>query len=90
MSNAKRDENRITTLTTVLNTDGTTIQNVCSLASIHSLCVNDGTTGTDFGIKNAPHDENHVPVAMAISSVDGVTPVTLYSDNLLKLLIQST
>ena len=26
----------------------------------------------------APRDENHVPVLMGVSSVDGVTPVPIY------------
>jgi hypothetical protein len=87
---AKRDENRITTLIAALNTDGKTTQVVCADPVNHSLCVDDNITGSDFGIKNASRDENRITVAMAVSSSDGKTPVTLYADNLYKLLIQST
>lgn len=88
--NAKRDENRVATLLTVLNTDGTTIQPVCVNMVNNRLCVDDATTGSDYSILNAPRDENRVAVAMAVSSEDGITPVELYSDNLYNLLVQST
>lgn len=86
---AKRDENRITTLTAALNTDGKTVNLVCADSTKHTLCVDDNTTGDDFSVSEAPRDENRIPVAMAVSSVDGVTPVELYSNDLLKLLINS-
>jgi len=87
---AKRDENRITTILATLNTDGVTPNLVYVDPTNHSLCVDNGTTGSDFGTKNAPRDGNRKTVMMAVSSSDGVTPVELYSDNLYNLLIQST
>lgn len=61
------------------NVDGTAIVPVV-VASIHALGVSDGTTGTDNGRPAAARDENFVPVLMAVSSVDGVTPVEVYAD----------
>ncbi len=40
---------------------------------------------------NAHFDENHVPTLLAVSSVDGVTPVTVYADpSTHRLLVDST
>lgn len=75
----------------VLNLDGVTPAPFCSDSTFpHFLCVADGTTGSDFGPKQAKRDENRVPTAMAVSSVDGKTPVALYIDLSNDLLIQST
>lgn len=90
MSQAKRDENRATTLIAALNTNGVTPNLVYSDPSTHAMSVDDNTTGSDFGVVNSIRDENRVVVATAVSSVDGITPVELYSDSLFKLLIQST
>lgn len=86
---SKRDQNRITTLIGALNTDGVTPQLVCADPTAHTLCVEDNTTGSDFSVENDPRDENRVPVAMAVSKDDDETPVPLYADNLMKLLIDS-
>ena len=88
--NAKRDQNRITTLLAALNTDGITPINVCSDPTAHTLCTSDGNTGSDFSITEAPRDENRIPVALVVSSVDGKTPIMLYADLNNRLLIQST
>lgn len=89
--NAKRDNNRITTLTGVLNSDGSTITNVVVNASNHSMKVVNGTTGTDNGPgPRSLHDENHIPTATTVSSSDGSTIVPLYVDSSGSLLIQST
>ena len=85
--NAKRDENRVTTLAATLNTDGKTFINVRAIPN--RLCVEDNTTGTDYGPVNAIRDDNRVPVLMAVSSADGVTPVAVYADSSGKLLINS-
>lgn len=89
MTNAKRDENNTTTLIAGLNTDGVTIVRVCADPSTHSLCVEDNTTGNDYGPSIAKRDENFVPVLLAVSSVDGVTPVVVYADSNGNLLIDS-
>lgn len=86
---AKRDENRVTTLIGALNTDGVTPNLICANPTTHSLCIDDGVDGLDFNHTNSVRDENRVPVAMAVSSADGVTPVELYSNNLYNLLINS-
>ena len=85
-----RDENRISTLQAVLNTDGITPTLIYGNSANHSLKVSDDTTGSDFGNKQAVRDENRVTSIMAVSSVDGKTLVPLYADNLYNLLIQST
>lgn len=90
MSNAKRDENRITTLICALNTDGVTPNLVYANPTNHALEVKDSNTGSNFGRVDAPRDENRVPVALAESSANDGTQVELYSDNLYNLLIQST
>jgi len=90
MSQAKRDENRATTLIAALNTDGVTPNLVYIDPSTHCLSVDDDVSGSDFGVVNSVRDENRVAVATAVSSSDGITPVELYSDSLFKLLIQST
>jgi len=85
-----RDENRITTIMGVLNTDGSTLESICIDPSTHLLHISAGTDGSDFGFHSARRDENMVPVAMAVSSTDGITPVSLYVDSLCALLIQSS
>ena len=89
MANAKRDENRIPVIIALLDSDGKTIKNVCASPVSHSLCVSDGTTGTDNG-NNIGIDENHMPTIFAVSYVDGRTPVALYADSSGNILIQST
>lgn len=76
----------------MLNTDGLTILPVCSDVgpTLHYLCVSAGTTGQDYGPANAARDENRIPVAMAVSSADGTTPVALYVDSDRNLLIQTS
>lgn len=88
--NAKRDENRVTTLAGTLNTDGQTFVNIKANATTHKLYALDGHTGIDLGPVNADRDENRVPVLMAVSSADGVTPVAIYADSSGQLLIQNT
>lgn len=78
MSQAKRDENAVTTLLATDNTDGVTPVLICAEASTHALCVDNGTTGSDLSDDIAGRDQNAVPVLLAVSSVDGVTPVEVY------------
>lgn len=74
----------------MLNTDGTTIKNVVADPTAHTLDILDGTTGTDHGPTVSRHDNNHVPVGVAVSNADGKTPVVLYADSTGALLVQST
>ena len=87
--NAKRDENRKTTITALLETDGVTIVNVKAIPSSHALCADNGTSGLDNG-NNVAIDENHQAIVFAVSSSDGNTPVALYANSNGQLLIQST
>ncbi len=88
MANASRDGNNVPTLL-ASGTDGSSIVRVKVNATNHSLKVDDNTTGSDNGPTNALRDENSVPVLMAVSSVDGVTPVAVYADADGNLLIDS-
>lgn len=90
MSNAKKDENGVSTLLGVLDSDGQTLVRVkVNESSNNALKVDDGTTGSDNGPDIAPRDENFVPALIALSSVDGVTPVVVYADSNGHLLIDS-
>ncbi len=89
MSDVERDQNQITGLLGVLNTDGLTPVPVEANASTHALKVSDGTTGSDNGPTNAKRDGNQVTSLVATSSVDGVTPVIVYADSSGNLLIDS-
>ena len=86
--NAKRDENRVTTLIGALNTDGKTQTLAYANPVTHRFLLNIGTTGSDFGVKNAVRDENRVPVALGVSSSNGKTSVEAYVDNQGKLLVE--
>ena len=90
MANAPRDENRITVMQAVLQSDGVTITPVQGNASNKSLKVDNNTTGTSQAtILNDPRDGNYRVAFWATSSVDGVTPVAVYCDSSGKLLINS-
>jgi hypothetical protein len=90
MTNAYRDENSKPTIITALNTDGATIVRVKINSVNHGLKTSNGSTGSDHGPVNALTDENGVYCFQAVSSSDGVTPVSLYSDSSGNLLVQST
>jgi hypothetical protein len=90
MSNAAKDQNGVSTLLGVLDSDGETLVRVkVNESSNNSLQVDDNTTGSDNGPSIAPRDQNFVPALIAVSSVDGVTPVVVYADSNGKLLIDS-
>lgn len=82
MTNAYRDENNVPTLIATSNADGLAIVRVYANPTNHGLKINDAHTGTDHGNNSniANRDENDVPVLIAVSSVDGFTPVEVYSD----------
>ena len=90
MANAKRDENFIPTLLGTSAITGLTDPLCVDVVSSNSLCVSDGTTGSDLGIKQAPRDENRVPAIFGVSSADGITPTLIYTDGNNNLLVQST
>jgi len=90
MSNAKKDNNGVSTLLGVLDSDGDTLMCVkVNPSSNNALQVEDNTTGSDNGPSISPRDDNFVPALIAVSSVDGVTPVVVYADSNGKLLIDS-
>lgn len=81
MANAKKDENHVSTLTGVLDSDGSTITLIKVDVNRNRLKVSDGTGGSDNGPTNAKMDENHIPTLIAVSSTDGTTPVVVYADS---------
>lgn len=90
MTNASRDENNVPTILAVLQSDGATVTPVQVNPSNHGLSVDDNTTGTDQGPgARALRDGNFVTTLMGVSSVDGVTPVALYTTSDGKLYIDS-
>ena len=89
MANAAKDQNGVPTITGALNTNGTDIVRIKVNPTNHGLEISDGTTGSDHGPTNANRDENHVPVLVGVSSVDGVTPVVVYADSSGNVLVNS-
>lgn len=87
--NAYKDGNGVSTLICALNSNGTTPTRVTASPSTHRLSISEGTSGNDYGITSAVRDGNDVPVWLAVSSVDGKTPVEIYSDSNGNLLIQN-
>lgn len=87
--NAKKDANGANSLIAGLNTNGKTIQRVYANASTHALSVNNGTTGSDFGPKNALIDENGTRTLLAVSKINSNSIIAAYADSNGKLLIQS-
>ena len=89
MGNSSRDQNRVSTLIATLDSNGSTVIAVKAVPSSHALKVSDGTTGSDNGPADAPRDESYVTTLLAVSEVDGVTPVVAYADVNGNLLIDS-
>lgn len=87
---AGRDENNVTTMLAVLNTDGETTIAIRVNPANRGIFLNDGTTGTDNGPVNDKRDENFVPTLMAVSSADFSTPVALYANSDGELLVDSS
>lgn len=87
MSNAGKDENGVSTLIGVLNSDGATIIPVKANATTHRLNISDGTSGSNNGPTIAKKDENDVSSLIAVSSADGRTPVVVYADSSGRLLV---
>lgn len=90
MAQAKRDENRVTTLIAVLSTDGLTPMVIKADPTTHILKTSNGTTGSDNGRGIAARDENRIPVLMAVSSADGITPIEVYADSSGNLLVTNS
>lgn len=90
MNLSSKDQNFVNTLTGTLNTDGRTVVPVKVTVSTSSLKVNDGFLGSNNGPTNATRDANNVPTLLAVSEVDGVTPVVIYADSTGSLFIDSS
>lgn len=89
MTNAKKDQNSVSTIIGALNSDGVTPTNIKIDPTTHVLQNSDGATGSDHTGTKLPADGNNVPLAMGLSSVDGVTPVVIYVDSSNNLLTNS-
>lgn len=85
-----RDENRVTVIFGALNTDGVTVTPVQADPSTHLIMTDDNSTGSDLSDPPVERDQNFVPGLMAVSEVDGVTPVPLYVTAAGELLIDSS
>ena len=88
---AKRDENRIPTLTGISSLDELTIALVYADPNSHRMKILDCTGGTFSSTRSsAKKDENRIPVLMAVSSADGKTPIPVYIDGNNFLLTKSS
>jgi hypothetical protein len=89
---ASRDNNRISTLVVESSVNGTDVMKVYATTGFgNRLLCEDDTGGTDVSEQPGKRDGNFVPVLMAVSSLDGVTPVAVYGNPVTgALLIQST
>lgn len=90
MTQIPRDENGVTAIVGVLNSDGVTPTLVEADPTNHGIEVSDGTTGTVTASAQARRDQNVVTTMLAASSSDGVTPVQLAVDSSGNLLIKTT
>jgi hypothetical protein len=86
------DQNRVPAIQGVSDDDGITLLNVYADPATNRLMCYDGTSGTDLSPdENAQRDGNFRTGLLAVSSVDGETPVPIYVDHLTnKLLIDSS
>lgn len=89
MSDASRDQNNVATLLGTLNSDGRTIIPIKVSTTTHGIKTSDASTGSDNGPSIAPRDNNFIPALIAVSEVDGITPVVVYADSNGNLLIDS-
>lgn len=89
MANAAKDNNGVSSLIAVLDTNGSTIVRVKADPSTHRLKVADASTGSDLGPTNAAKDQNFVSTLIAVSRIDGSTPVVVYCDSSGNLLVDS-
>ena len=86
MAEAKRDENRITTLLAVSDVDGKTPTPVYANPVTHAYKVSLNPTNTGFPTINAHRDENRVTTALVETSAGDL--IELYVDSENKLLIE--
>lgn len=87
MENSAQDQNFVKSLIASQNNASVLPARLRAEPISHSLAIDDGTSGTDFGPVNAARDGNDVTCIMAVSSADGITPVALYVDAITKALL---
>ena len=80
MTEAKRDNNQITTILGASSADGSTPVPVRVDPNTHYIITDIGDTGTDLSGEEASRDNNGVTVLLGVSSDDGVTPVPIYTN----------
>ena len=80
MTEARKDENGVSTLIITSNADGSTPMLVQVDSTAHSILIEDNTTGSDLSGDIASRDKNFIPVLMGVSSTDGITPTAIYGD----------
>lgn len=85
-----REKNRVTVAFGVLNTNGLSLVPIKSGLLGGSLLISDGTSGPNLTGSDALRDENFETTLLAVSSVDGVTPVPIYVNASGALLTKST
>ena len=90
MAEAKYDNNGVSTILGTSSTDGVTPRNPTADPSNHTLDVNDGTTGSDLSDDIAGRDNNYRTVIIAVSELDGITPVEVYVNSSGELLVDSS
>lgn len=88
MAEIKSDNNQISVISGVLNTDGDTPTMVKIDPTTHILDVSDGTSGSDFGDDIIARDNNGKTV-MAATDANG-NIINLYVNSSGQLLIKST
>jgi len=86
MLNAERDQNRVKTIIAQQDDSSEKVKLAADNSTHRLLATYAGTDGTsNDGL--APRDQNHVPVLLAVSADDGVTPVSIYATSDGRLLI---
>lgn len=89
MANAKIDDNNVKTILGTSSVDGTPVL-IKAKESNGALYVETGSSGTGAS-DVASRDDDFNPVLLAVSSVDGITPVTVSANPTTgAILIQTT
>jgi len=90
MTDAKRDQNRVTVLLGVSNVDGVTPTPVYVNPVSHAVLVSGASDGlTPVVGTKIKRDSNRVPVGRGVSSADGTTPLPYHVDPTTKRLLVS-
>lgn len=87
---ASKDDNAVSSLLGVSNTDGRTTIAVIANPTTHRLKVRNGTAGSNAGGTNAGKDANDVSSLLGVSNSDGKTVVPIYVDADGYLLVQNS